>query len=87
MLGFSLYKAQNDIYNTKEIWYERAVKFEDVSPETIYEYGISLQNVGEYYKAKLAFEEFLRHEPNDELELLKLESCNNILTIWSDLGS
>lgn len=79
------YKAQNDIYNTKA-WYERAVKFEDVSPETIYEYGISLQNVGEYYKAKLAFEEFLRHEPNDELGLLKLESCNNILTIWSDLA-
>ncbi|MDD3739246.1 MAG: OmpA family protein [Lentimicrobiaceae bacterium] len=78
------YKAQNDIYNAKA-WYEKAVKLDNVSPETIYEYGISLQKVGEYNKAKLVFEDFLKRKPNDELGLLKLESCNKVLTTWSDL--
>lgn len=59
------YRLMNDVHQAAS-WYSRAVEYKDVEPIVWFHLGQSLRSIGEYERARNAFETYSRLAPSDK---------------------
>lgn len=76
------YRMLRDNQNTFE-WYQKAVQFAKVEPQTIYYYAESLRGVGKYIEAAKEFRKYAKMVENPGNALVLAEHCDQV-EIWKE---